>query len=841
MLAEPRLWLTLALRYLWGRKLRTTLTVIAISLAVMLVFGLQGVYPAIIDAYRANLLAATGQVDVEVSSTINDTFDSGVLARVKTTPGVAATSGSLQKPVILGPDAPASTVIVFGADPATLHDVRSIRMAEGRFLAPGDSGVIVIPNSFAERGNLRVGGSLELPGAVGSSTYRIIGIADVPGAPGAESVYITLGDAQKLFVQGGRINVIDAKAQTGTEPKVVADAVRRRLGTGFKIGGVGTSDQLFASLQVGESAITLIGLFAMAMGAFIILNTFRTVVSERRRDIGMLRAMGAARTTVLGMFLAEATIEGAIGTGLGLLLGYGLAWISIVGINAIAKQFLQLSVPSPIFTPTSWSLAFFIGFGMTIIGGLWPALQASRLTPMEALRPQPPEVVTANIGWSALAGVVVIAVSLLALVSRNVQLASAGVLLFLVGMVLVAPVLVRPAARLLSWIAVLFFPSEGFLAARNAERQPSRSAVTVSVLMISLAVIVGVVGMITSTETAFFSWLDSSLGADYILLPRSIVLTGGNAGAGPGLLNSIKATPGVAQASSLRVAQATANGNAIQVVGIEPKVYPKLSGLTFTMGDPTQAYDALAAGRAIILNGIYAAQHPTQLGDYVALQTAEGTKRYKVVGVAEDYINAKLVTGYISQDNLRTDFNETTDLLLLANRTPGADATRVQRALRKVISNYPAFTLYSFADLRQQQSDIFVQAFAVYYALAAMIALPGLLALVNTLAMAVLERTREIGMMRAVGTTRQQVVSMVLAESLMLSMIGTILGLIAGIWMAYSLVGAMSASGFPMDFFFPWQGLAIGLVLGVLFGVLAALLPARTAARLRITDALAWE
>jgi putative ABC transport system permease protein len=841
MLADLRLWVTLATRYLWGRKLRTVVTVIAISLAVTLVFGLNGVVPAMIGAFRANLLAATGQVDVEVSSTINDTFGAAVLDRVRTAPGVAVVSGSLQRPVVLGQDAPASSVIVFGADPATIQRVRTIRVTEGRFLAPGDGNVIVLPSTFAQRGNLHVGDVYELPGASGSARFRVVGIASVPGAPGAESVYMPLGAAQQLFIQGGRINVIDAKVTAGADPKVVADAIKRRLGAGFKLGGLGTSEQLFASLQVSENAISLIGLFAMAMGAFIILNTFRTVVSERRRDIGLLRAMGATRRTIIGMFVAEATFQGAMGTALGLVLGYGLAWISIAGINYIARQFLQLTVSAPVFSGAALPLAFLIGFGMTILGALWPAVQASRLTPMEALRPQPPEVVTAQLGWSALAGIVLVGISLLALLSRNVQLAATGVLVFLAGIVLVAPILVRPIARLLSWGTILVFPTEGFIAARNAERQPSRAAVTVSVMMISLAVIVGVVGLITSTEVGFFAWLDSSLGADYLLMPRSIVLSGGNVGAGPGLLNSIRATPGIDTATSLRVAQATADSNPIQVVGIDPKRYPKLAGLSFTAGDPSQAYDALSAGRAIILNGIYTAQFPTRIGDYVSLQTAEGQKRYKVVGVAEDYLNAKLVTGYISQDNLRNDFNESADLLLLADRKAGADPVRVQRELRKIVSNYPTFTLFDFAEWRQSQADIFVQAFAVYYIMAAAIALPGLLALVNTLAMAILERTREIGMLRAVGTTRRQIVTMILAESLVLSTMGTLLGLLAGVWMAYALVGAMGATGFPLEFFFPWQGLAAAAVIGIAFGVIAAIVPARSAARLKIVDALAFE
>jgi putative ABC transport system permease protein len=831
MLAEIRLWLTLATRYLWGRKLRTIITCVAIGLAVMLVFGLQGVVPALIGAFRANLLAATGQADVEVSSAINDTFTTDVLNKVQTVPGVQTASGSLQRAVVLGPNEPATSIVVFGADPATIQQVRTIRMTSGRFLSPGDGNAIVLPNTFAQRGNIRVGDTYELPGAVGSQQFRVVGIADVPSAPGAESVYIPLGAAQQLFLQGGRINVIDVKVAPGYQAPQVADAVKRKLGNGFKIGGVGASDQLFASLQVSENAISLIGIFAMAMGAFIILNTFRTVVNERRRDIGMLRAMGAARRTILGMFLVEASAQSVLGTGFGLLGGYALAWAAIAGLNAIASKFLQLTVPAPVFSSGAFVLAFVIGFGMTIIGSLWPAFQASRLTPLEALRPQAPEVVSAQIGWSALAGIVVIGASLLMLISRNVQLAAVGVMVFLVGIVLVAPLLVRPVARMLSWLTVAIFPTEGFIAARNAERQPSRAAVTVSVLAISLAIIVGIVGMISSTEVAFFSWLNSSLGSDYLILPRSIVLTGGNVGAGPGLLNAVKNTPGVAGATSLRVAQATANGNAIQVVGIDPKLYPQLAGLTFTQGDPTQAYDALSAGRAIILNGIYVAQHPTQIGQYVSLQTAEGAKRYKVVGVAEDYLNAKLVTGYISQNNLRTDFNESTDLLLFADRKAGANPAQVRRDLRKVLSQYPAFSLYDNASFRELQAGIFQQAFA----------LPGLLALVNTLAMAVLERTREIGMLRAVGSTRRQIVTMVLAESLVLSTMGTLLGLLAGVWMAFSLVQALASTGFPMSFFFPWQGLAIAAIVGIVFGVLAALLPARSAARLDIVDALAWE
>ena len=214
-----------------------------------------------------------------------------------------------------------------------------------------------------------------------------------------------------------------------------------------------------------------------------------------------------------------------------------------------------------------------------------------------------------------------------------------------------------------------------------------------------------------------------------------------------------------------------------------------------------------------------------------------------MVGIAEDYLNAKLVTGYISQDNLRNDFHESADLLVLADRKTGADPVRVQRELRKVVSKYPTFTLFDFAEWRQSQADIFVQAFAVYYILVAAIALPGLLALVNTLAMAILERTREIGMLRAVGTTRRQVITMVLrrvAHALddgdaPRARRGDLDGILAR-------RPRFSASGFPLHVLLPVAGdRRRPRSPASLFGVIAALVPPARAARLKIVDALAWE
>jgi putative ABC transport system permease protein len=216
-------------------------------------------------------------------------------------------------------------------------------------------------------------------------------------------------------------------------------------------------------------------------------------------------------------------------------------------------------------------------------------------------------------------------------------------------------------------------------------------------------------------------------------------------------------------------------------------------------------------------------------------------REYRVVGIGGDLLNAKLSTGYISQDNLALDFNETADLLIMANRVEGTGAAEVKAAIKRVVYDYPAFTLFSTEDFRENLLETYKGVFASYYVLMLVLAIPSLVALVNTLSINVLERTREIGMLRAVGATRSQVRRMIIAESLLLSMVGIAFGILSGIWLGYIIVAAMGTSGFEMPYFFPYGGILIAVAVGLLIGVVAALIPARHAAWLNIVSALQYE
>lgn len=387
----------------------------------------------------------------------------------------------------------------------------------------------------------------------------------------------------------------------------------------------------------------------------------------------------------------------------------------------------------------------------------------------------------------------------------------------------------------------LVFAREGQIAQGNLVRQPGRAAITASTMMIGLAILLALAGMLNSTIPAIMGYLDRSLGADYLLMPQSLVLGGGNVGADPQLAQAVRGTPGIAAVTTLRASTSRADGVDLQVIGIDPATYPDLSTLEFSAGDPNRAYTELGTGRSMIANGVFAAQNKLKVGQRLALHTPEGPQVYYVVGIGTDYLNAKLMTGYISQANLARDFHESNDLLIMANQARGADPSEVKAALQDLVQDYPAFSLFASEEWRRSLKQDTNAMIGVLYLLLVGLALPSLIALVNTLAINVLERTREIGMLRAVGATRRQVRRVILAESLFLAATGTAFGILSGVWLGYILVGAMNRIGFVVPYFFPYAGILLTIAVGLLFGVMGALIPARQAARLNIVTALHYE
>jgi len=850
--------ITLALRYLFRRKLRTALTTLAVVFGVTVLFGLNSILPAMLLTLRQTMLGSAGKVDLTVTGAAGGVFSADRVDVLRNVEGIGAVSGSLRQTVMLlsqtapAPEKPAfskpgmstggtSTVVVVGVEPVSAQAVRLYSISEGRFLTPEDDKAMVIPTTFATKMDLALGDVFTLPSSVGATEFTVVGLLTTRPLPGAEEVLVPLGAAQTLLNHAGEINTLEAIfAPDADRAKVEADAAAA-LGDGFKLGPLEFGNELVGALQMGEYAFAVFGVMALAMGAFIIFNTFRTVLAERRRDLGMLRTVGASRKTVVGLIMVESLIQSVFGTALGLLCGYGFAVVMVLSVRPVIETFMHFKMSMPIVTPGNLLMSSAMGIGITLLGGLLPALSAAGVTPLEALRPPLATVYEKTARKQSRVGAALLVLAALSLLTGSPALSGIGTVLFLAALVLIAPALIHPIARIFGRLLTLLFAREGQIAEGNLTRQPGRAAVTASAMMIGLAMVIALIGMVSSVRAAFMNYLELSLGADFLLMPPSFILGGGNVGASPALAAAVRAVPGIDKVSTLRLGATTVDGSQLQIIGIDPATYPEIAGLEFSAGESQEAFAALGQERALIVNGIFSMQNNVKVGDVLTLQTHAGEQDYRVVGVGLDYLNAKLATAYISQANLKQDFHQTSDLLLMADMADGADAAAIRQTLEKMMITYPAFTLVDWQSFRQSQEQTFNSAMSMLYVMTVMFALPALIAMVNTLAINVIERTREIGMLRAVGSTRRQIGRMIRAESLLLSAAGVAFGILGGLWLGYVLITAMNAGGFVMEYHFPYAGILMAIATGLLFGVLAAAIPARQAAQMDIVAALRYE
>jgi putative ABC transport system permease protein len=844
---------TLARRYLAGRKLRTFLTTLAIVFGVLVIFGMNSLLPAFVNAFTANIMAAADQVDATITLKTSDAFDAEVAERVADVAGVRVVSGLLDRTINLPDDYldddptlpdPAAVLSLVGIDVAQATALHSYQVSDGRFLAEGDTNAAVISRSLAEPVGLGVSDTLTLPTPTGQTALTIVGILPPRAQLGNEEVLVTLSQAQAMLDMPGRINAVEAnfgavdeEARADIEAAILAE-----LGDTFQLGGLAANSELLANMSVAQAIFSLLGVLALLMGGFIIFNTFRTVVAERRRDIGMLRALGAGRRTILGTFLTEGLIQGVIGTAVGLVAGYGLGLLGTRLLGPVLSRMMNVDIGRPVVSPGLLIGSIVIGVGVTLLAGL-PAMSAGRVTPLEALRPSVGAVSLRRlVGVGFWAGVVMIGLAVAALLTRNVALIGAGTILFIVGLVLVAPALVSPIARFFSRLLAVIFARSGTaqLAEGNLARQPSRAAITASTMLIGIAILIMAASVITSVTVGFGQVMRRSLGSDYIFVPPSIGAWGSNIGSGAEFAEALRAVEGVEVVSSLRFAPSQADGVAVSLLGIDPATYPQVSGLTFSEGDES-AYGALSEGRAAIISPITAVSTGAGIGDEIDLIAPTGPQRYRVVGIGGDYLNSKIATVYISQANIAADFNRTEDVLLQANLAEGADRVAAEAGMKAAIRDFPQFRLISGQEYIAENLALFDAAFAAMYALVLFLAVPSFIAMVNTLAIGVIERTREIGMLRAVGATRNQVRTVVLAEALILAALGTVFGVLAGLYLGYMGVEIMKVAGYPMDYIFPTTGVLIALAAGVSLGILASIIPARQASRLEIVQALRYE
>lgn len=845
--------LTLAARYLMGRKLRTLLTTIAVVFGVLVIFGMNIILPTMLQALQSNLMAASGNVDVTVTHIAGEPFSTSLVDKVKSLDGVQAVSYSLNRTINLPSDYfnvnsiksdRINALSLVGIDPFAAKTVRSYPMHDGRFLNENDENSVVISQSLAEMLDLKVGDAFTIPSVQGSVALNIVGIGFPRLEPGNEELLVPLSTVQKIMGQPDQINVLDINLNSidAAQRKAIISNIESSLGENFRVGALAGDEDIFGTIKMGQAALNIFGILALFMGAFIIFNTFRTVVIERRHDIGLLRAVGASRKMIRNMFLAEGLLQGIFGTGIGLISGYLMGVIFTSLAEEPLSKFINLKMGTPVVTFENLIISISLGIGVTVLAGLIPAVQASRLTPLEAISVSRAEKsFKRQTGWTFIAGFVLIFIAMVSLISGNAALLSIGAIFILIGLVMVSPVLVRPVVFVFGKLLALVYARQGtgVLAQGNLTRQSSRVAITASATMLALAIVVAAGSIVSSLMISMNNMVRESLGSDFLFVPPSIGIWKNNVGSDQVFTERLRNLEGVAVVSGLRFTGSMIEGQAVSLLGIDPQSFPLVSSLEFSEGDES-AYQLLENGNNLIANGVFMMTFGYKLGDSIELVTPDGKINFHIVAVATDLLNTKVTTAYISQENLAKFFGVTQDVFIQLNLEPGVDASKLEPQIKAITADYPQYNVISGKEYYSSLISMINVAFGSMYVLLAFLAIPSLIAMLNTLVISVIERTREIGMLRAVGATRKQVCTMIVAEALLLALIGTTFGILAGIYLGYVFVTGISGM-FPMNYAFPVVGLLAAIITGLLFGFLAALIPARQAVQLDIVQALRYD
>lgn len=830
--------------YLSGRKLRTLLTTLAIVFGVALIFAINLTLPTMMSLFNSSL-SVYGGADIAIASATGASFTpEEILSRVTAVEGVSAASGVLRRqftlPSVGNELGSANSVELIGLDPTGIQTVRQFAISEGRFLQPDDSGAVVMPAGIAELAPaLGLGTRFPLISSTGIRFYTIVGFTAEQGNLAVPPLYMALSDVQAAFNQPGLVNQIEISVQPGADRTAVTDAILAELGSGYvNAAGLDNSD-LVATVQIGLTVMNLFGVLALFLGAFLIFNTFRTIVIERRRDLAMLRAIGATRRQITTMILIESLLQGVIGTVIGLLLGYALAAMLFGALGNAFRTYFPSAHFDLMLNFSAIAVAVVMGLLASLLAGYFPARSAGKTSPLDAMRPPVVNINRATRSSLIVGGVLmVVAVAMLLGGSKT---AVVGALVFLIGMIVAAPGLVIPMARLFSPLLTLWFAREGDLARGNLQRQPGRAAITASTLMIGLAVLILMAALVSAFGILLNRLSDVNFTSDVIITPPSIGVYTNVLGADESLAQRLEALPEVETVASLRYAISSVNNTSVNVLGIDPEHYTQVASLSFSQGDAETAFAALTSGRGAIMTGIGASTLNLQLGDEIVLPTANGEQTYTIVGIGEDIMSFKISAVFISQANLATDFNKREDVLLMLNYVPNVEPEAGLAAVNAVIADYPQFTAHSTGQYRAELVNTTTAAFGIFYGLAVLILIPAAMGLLNTLTINILERTREIGIVRAVGGSRKQVRRIVTGEALLLGIFGSALGVLAGVAMSYGFIGAFSTIGWDVPYIFPAAGVVAAIIVGVLLALFASVLPARSAAKLDIIRALQYE
>jgi putative ABC transport system permease protein len=823
----------LVLRGLAARKLRSALTAIAILLGVTMISGTLVLTDQIDRAFIQIFAQGNAKIDTVVKpkppfedQQIEVFLDANLVDQVREAGGVGLAEPFIQVQGYLianGEDLVSeggAPDFVFSNQPQEMNPYTPI---EGRL--PEASGEVAVAKEIAERGDVVVGQAAQLATQVGVQDVIVVGILQFGDGStslgGSTSVVAPLEDIQRWWELEGKASFIYAKAAEGVSEEEVTDNVRAVLADPNVIIQTAAED----SAEQADELNALIGRLirwallgfagvAVLVGAFIIFNTFSITVAQRTREFAMLRTIGASRRQIMGSVIGEAFLIGLLAALIGLVAGIGVAW----GLNRLFEVIgFGLPATGLRLPPTAIAACVGVGVGITVLSAIAPALRATRISPVTALREGsvPPVGRLARltplfailIGALGAAGLVFGLTSDVGTAQRLGTLAAGAVAVF-IAVAMLSRYLVLPVVRVLAPPISKVAGGVGRIAAENAGRNPARTSVTASALMIGIGLVVFVTIFVGGLRESFTGAIDNSLKSELLVTARGF----GNPLPSE-TLPAVRGVEGVASASPVGGTPAQIGSNDLLAE----------LGTTGAIVEEQVATDI----------GVVP-------GDSVDVTSITGeSATFTVLGT---YADEQFLNGVtISQEALRPllQSNATGVNTLFVKEADGADSALVQERVEEALAPFPTAQVQSNAEIKEQIESGVNQLLVIFYALLALSVLISLFGIVNTLVLSIYERTREIGMLRAVGTTRRQLRRMIRWEAVVTSILGGALGVVIGI--LFGWVTALGLESEGIVFVLPVVTLIIFFILSIVAGVVAAILPARRAAKLDVLEALQYE
>jgi putative ABC transport system permease protein len=830
---------TLAWRGLGARPLRTALTAAGVALGVAIVAATLIANQAATETVERAARELFGRSDIRVRAFAEAGLTPRAVTTLASLPGVDAIAPVAEREVtastVPGPDEKVFSLLLVGVDPVAEAKVRSYDLADGVFLSADSPTDVLVNATFAAENGLKEGDQLLLSGRREEMPpLRIVGLLNDIGFGALEQgeVAVLARDTlDRSFLVPAPTRYVDLVVAPGQEASVER-SLDANLGEPFVVETIADASRELGAAQASFAAIAfLFGLIALVVGAFLVGNTLAMTLREQTREIGLLRAAGTTRRQVLGLFLRQGLAIGLLGSVGGLLAGVALA-ATMIGFLRSTRAVLIDGLP---INPLSLLLAFALGVVVTLAGTAIPAAQAARLSPLDALRPsgQRGSSLWGRMRW--LIGLE-LAVVVLGLAFYPLDRGAATVpavilaLALLIGGALGAAFVLQPLSRIIGRPFEWFFGAEGMLGRTNLGRDRVRSGLTVGALMVALAAVVTLGAVNASAQATADRWIGSILPGGHAIRLALPVDQEQFQPTFEETTGTLRAAP-IAQFSA--VSQQGDMQREVNVAGIDPSLFQDSGALIFTEGDRAEAFQALRDGRSALVPDDVARRDDLVVGSTVDLAQPGGDPQaFTVAGVVAYSIPGRSSGSalLISLADARAAFGISTASLWAMVPQPGISDAAYDGAVAATAQQLAgeAVTAPQLADSLSRSLDRIIGLFDVLALITVVVAAAGI---VNTLSVGVMERVREIAILRAHGMTVGQVQAMVVSEAAIMGAIGGVLAIAIGLLVAWAMVAAGASGDVAPGLSVPWPLLVSVVLLGTGVAALAGLYPARLAAR----------